>query len=184
MGYNVQLMKEIVARIRAIPDAHNQQFWGGWDVKSETELMEKAEKIEADGGDAYVMCGSAGCVAGTACMLSGDLFAMYDTDVNDDAYDRALGVFVVNEVYIPADKEIRPINARAAYLLRVTYEEQEVLFHPETRQAGVLEMLDLMIRNEELAGTGQMLRMLWDIARKHETIAMARIEAEAAENGE
>ena len=184
MGYNVQLMKEIVARIRAIPDAHNQQFWGGWDVKSEAELMEKADKIEADGGDAYVMCGSAGCVAGTACMLSGDLFAMYDSDVNDDAYDRALGVFVVNEVYIPADKEIRPINARAAHLLRVTYEEQEVLFHPETRQAGVLEMLGLMIRNEELAGTGQMLRMLWDIARKHETLDMARIEAEAAENGE
>ena len=184
MGYNVQLMKEIVGQIRKNPDAHNQQFWGGWDVKSETELMEKAEKIGTGGGEAYVMCGSAGCVAGTACMLSGDLFAMYDSDVNDDAYDRALGVFVVNEVYIPADKEIRQINDRAASLLQVEYEEQEVLFHPDTSQGAVLEMLDLMIRNEELAGTGQMLRMLWDIARKHETIDMARIEAEAAENGE
>lgn len=129
---NISLLEKVRDQILDHPETHDQGVWAR--VSYDEILGEEPVIIE---------CGTAACVCGWACQLSGDRFLIHPQDKSwNGSYYPGL--------IITAEGEKHLIGERGQEVLGITDEEAMELFNEGLDRTTVLKHLDALINGEEL----------------------------------
>lgn len=130
MKRNLQLLQQVRDKILLESEQHDQ---GTWLVVSQDVVVDNI---------ASVSCATAACVAGWACVLTGDRAVIGQGDIV--LVGEHAGSYSVAKVITP-EGEVAWIDKRAGKLLGLNIDEYEELFDSDNTREEVLDMLDELI---------------------------------------
>jgi hypothetical protein len=133
---NIKLLKRVRKVLLQNPEKHKQATWMAVAPK---EIKDKLAKARKKGkGEVLLSCTTTACVAGHACLLSGDK-ALIGTDA-----EPCRGAYEVDYV-IDKYGEKWYIQDRAQDLMGLSYEEAEHLFRTGRRRDRLIQDIETLI---------------------------------------